>query len=68
MVARASRADPAQRLLDDVLTELRNAGVRPTPLSVIAAATDRTTDDRLVQAVAAAAERRRAFGERQCGQ
>ena len=65
MAARARRADPATKLLDDILAELGRTGVRPTPLSVIAAATDRTQDDSLVHAVAAAAERRQAFGRRQ---
>lgn len=60
--AQAHRANPAKQMLDEVLAELERAGVRPTPLSVIAAATDRTQDDLLVQAVAAAAERRQAFG------
>ncbi len=48
----------ASVMLDEVLADLRRAGVLPTPLTIIAATTDRTTDDRLVQAVVIAAERR----------
>ncbi|KPF62140.1 hypothetical protein IP69_21230 [Bosea sp. AAP35] len=45
-------------MLDEVLADLRRAGILPTPLNIIAAATDRTRDDSLVQAVVIAAERR----------
>lgn len=56
--------DHAAEILDEVLAELGRAGIRPTPLSIIASVTDKTTDDALVLAVVAAADRRDAFGAR----
>lgn len=50
--------DPALVMLGEVLADLDRAGIEPTPLTIISAATDRTNDDRLVLAVAEAAERR----------
>lgn len=61
MTRRRLGLDPraVHAILTELLADLRRAGVRPTPLAVVAAATDRTDDDKLVRAVLVEAERQR---------
>lgn len=61
MTRRRLGPDPraVHALLTELLADLRQAGVKPTPMAVISAATDRTDDDKLVRAVLVEAERQR---------
>lgn len=58
MTRRRLGPDPraVDAMLAAVVSDLRQAGVTPSPLAIVSALTDKTRDDRMIRAVMAAAE------------